>query len=97
MPHVTELLKPDLFLEHAGVKVFHAYRLDDYSELRYRYAVQLKRDCGIADEDVQEIDVRFIGDGDHIEMIKSAIDDGGRDRLIQLGRDDLGVASELAE
>ena len=25
MPHVTQLLKPDLFLEHAGVKVFHAY------------------------------------------------------------------------
>ena len=24
IPHVTQLLKPDLFLEHAGVKVFYA-------------------------------------------------------------------------
>ena len=97
MPHVTELLEPDLFLEHGGVKVFHAYKGDDYSELEYRYAVQLKEDGGITEDNMQEFDVRSVGNGDHAEMIKSAIDDGGRESLIQMGPDDRGIASEIAE
>ena len=98
MPHVTELLEPDLFVEHAGVNVFHTYKDDDYeAELEYRYAVQLKKGGGMTEDDMQEFDVRSIGDDDHAQLIKSAIDDGGRESLIQMGRDNRGVASEITK
>lgn len=78
MPYITEYIQPELFLEHKGKRIYHAYTDRDF---------ELKRHCTFTtdpDENAQyEFDVRDFGKFDSTPdlcqikaVIREAIDKG---------------------
>jgi hypothetical protein len=49
MPFHTQWVEPELFLEQAGVRVFHTYKDDDLDQGRKRYWFSLNPECGVAE------------------------------------------------
>jgi len=57
MPYESKWVPPELFIEHKGVKVYHAYEDQDYEwKLTYHYAVGSEDD--MLSEELIEFDVR---------------------------------------
>ena len=73
MPYVTEWVPRDLFLEYNGVRIYLAYKDDEYDQpLEYWFALDA--------EEEDEFDIRNLptfADGQDIEdILKAAIDAG---------------------
>lgn len=83
MPYQTEWVDPELFLEHEGVKVFHAYKENEADEaLQYWYAVEDDDDPDGIQFDVRNFDGWDHDRENHAELIRNAIDRGGKQALL---------------
>ena len=85
MPTVWKWVPPDLFLEHKGVKIYHAYKNDEYEDpFHYWFSTTAERDLeSECDFDVRGLDwfdeekVDRMDDQDAIkEAIRRGIDEG---------------------
>ena len=47
MPMQTVWVEPELYFEHAGVKLFHTYKHDDVDQGVKRYWFTLNQECGV--------------------------------------------------
>jgi hypothetical protein len=107
MPYKEIYVRPDLFLEHNGIQVFHSYGEMEYNEpLLYHYSLDPLQDDD--DERSLEFDIRdlstwkdivalgFIAQEENIaDMIREAIDKGEitKNGVQQMGSDTIGTMS----
>jgi len=83
MPHKIEWVEPDLFLEHKGVKIFHAYKDGAYDQpLTMWYAVEDEYDSDGIEFDVRDLPTakgKGLNNGNRKKIasaIRAAIDAG---------------------